>query len=169
MGLKIHVLQSDYLDYCSAEEVTTCTTYNAQHFANLGAVELSTSGKAFLIIRDIFPERLKRVASWFYRRLAQRGVSLPIPDPSGIWGDMNAINSVIAARMIAHDLSAAKPGNAYFIHILLPHFPFVTDSRCRILPVDMWRDRTNEAIPQRTSPRGLRKPSTVHDVARHGH
>ena len=35
--------------------------------------------------------------------------------------------------------ASPKPGETYFIHLLLPHFPFVLDRNCNINPPSKWR------------------------------
>ena len=121
-GYRIHVVQSSFLDYCSAPStpVVSCETQAGNSIANVGHLEGSALMRAELAARYFLS-----ITSHLYRRLH--------PDPK-VWRRATAGGGLQALRHVRHAIaSGAQPGNAYFVHVLLPHRPLEVDPECGAL------------------------------------
>jgi hypothetical protein len=121
-GYRIHVVQSSFLDYCSAPStpVVSCETQAGNSIANIGHLEGSALMRAELAGRYFLS-----ITSHLYRRLH--------PDPK-VWRRATAGGGLAALRHVRDAIaSGATPGNAYFVHVLLPHRPLEVDPACGAL------------------------------------
>jgi arylsulfatase A-like enzyme len=48
---------------------------------------------------------------------------------------------------LRRQLATAAPGNAHFAHVLLPHYPYLYRSDCKLREPDGWLSRTSESAP----------------------
>jgi hypothetical protein len=130
-GYRINVIQSGWIDYCSAL-VDRCTTYHQQSFAPIAAVPLSADQKALLIVTKMIPKSLSEAVFKAYVRL---DVTTPVAarNLSPV-----ALNGLAALRRLRQDLTNLKRGQVYFAHILLPHQPFELASDCSVTPIGQW-------------------------------
>lgn len=49
-----------------------------------------------------------------------------------------ALGAIAEFNRLKASLETARPGDAYFIHMLLPHYPYVVDSSCQPMPISQW-------------------------------
>ena len=56
--------------------------------------------------------------------------------------------------LLARDLEFAGPGRAYFVHLLIPHFPYAYDRDCEVLKMkEAWLDWTDpDLAPVKNDP-----------------
>jgi hypothetical protein len=47
--------------------------------------------------------------------------------------------------MVERDISRAQRGQVVFAHVLLPHYPYVYDRKCRVRPPREWLERRDNA------------------------
>jgi hypothetical protein len=122
LGYTIRVYQNTYLDFCgdSARTVAACHTVFANSIANIGNLEGSVRMKALLGARfylgtrsDVFQGLLRQANKW------NRAVTA------------GAIQSL---HRLTNDINGNQGGgNAYFVHVLLPHRPVEVDAECRLV------------------------------------
>jgi len=143
-GFNIRVFQSSYLDYCDEDDVIECTSY---WFASLMPVyrsNLPRDDKASIIffnfvIESNFIAYLSVKYDKFVRRDLRRYPNLTINLRRN--GRTSSITALNAFDTVIARLTKAKAGDAYFVHLLLPHFPYVVDRQCNLLPRADWRYR----------------------------
>lgn len=152
LGYRIHAYQSEYLDFCTDAKVVSCLDYSSSSLALVPATRLSTGEKAGLIAVQF--SRLSdgvRGASALYQmaELALRERGITIPDMGlRLEGRTSTINALAAFDTLTADLAKAQPGDAYFAHILVPHYPYSLNADCTLAPTDFWlvrRDATSLA------------------------
>lgn len=153
MGFRIDVSQTDWLDYCQHPAVATCVTRPAGRPVDVGDA-LSVPEKATLLIY-----RLVALSSFGQRAVDTYDTAavvaryfgaddLPIVQPvqtkaTSTLNGMDALQDAIsAARSIA-------PGQALFVHALLPHYPYVYDGRCQLRPLGEWLGRSSLVTRER--------------------
>jgi len=145
LGYRVRIFQSDFADYCTGFLFDSCTTYDSSSLAPTLAVPMSSMSRFELLMFKIF--RLSNVASlaaqsWnlLAREINQRGGSA-----SEVYFGESARSSTVgtleAEKQLALKLKTAQPGEAYFVHLLMPHYPYVVDHNCNYLPFDVWRGR----------------------------
>lgn len=129
-GYHVKVYQSEYLDLCGPASVTNCLTYQSQNIGPVSKSSLSTSSRAEIILRKLVTPTLGRLGERAYGLLRKLGLPLPVRDVTEI--RMNPINAALAFDRFNADLAAARPGEVYFGHFLLPHSPFGLTPECRL-------------------------------------
>lgn len=149
-GFRLKIYQTDFLDYCFEQEVSSCTQHTADDPGPVAVSSLATGDKAQLIFFS-FAARSDGflVASWLYDTAAQyaRAYSVPLPL---IWANAKRHTTPVAAlrdfENLIGDLSHAEPGDAYFAHILLPHFPYAVKPDCSLNKADEWMMRRSTGV-----------------------
>ena len=144
-GYRLHIYQSDFADYCRYSAFASCTTYWSPSMALLAEEPLPPAAKARLLAFKF--AALSSLALTVANGL-DRVTHLPWTRPLGlpvIAPKERAVSSSLGGLAIldrmAADLRRAQPGDAYFAHVLAPHFPYVADGDCRILPPSRWQYR----------------------------
>jgi hypothetical protein len=133
-GYRIHVRQSDYLDYCrgdGAPSIVRCETYPLETIRSIADAPLS-AGEKVKVMASMYA-RLSSVLSDLrdaYRRW-QPGTGLPAWDTLG---RVSAASAMSAIEELKSDLSVAAAGELHFAHLMLPHFPYAFDETCEIRP-----------------------------------
>lgn len=153
LGYRIHVYESDFLDYCDHESVRSCTKYRAADLRLVADSPLDLNAKASLLLYGFVSlSDLAVAAAHNYDRLALvlrlTGIELPL-----LAIDFNKLTSTLSAlsafdRLIA-DLAHAQPGEAYFAHLLLPHYPYAADAKCAVKSWDEWVMRRSVGVAWR--------------------
>jgi hypothetical protein len=136
-GFEINVYQSTYLDFCAETPVplASCLTYRYDGTDWLRASSLDDSQKLsvllgmYLNLPGFFESVWKAYVD--LRSLSERvGISLPAVM---VWdGTPAPIAAMFALGHYRERVISAPPGAAHFVHLLLPHGPFVYDSNCQL-------------------------------------
>ncbi|KTD18980.1 sulfatase-like hydrolase/transferase [Legionella jordanis] len=131
-GYHINVLQSSYLDVCEPQNhvaFKTCVTY--KHIAPTpGNPSTGTITKSVAILKNIFSILHLEIV---YNRLKESKVwallDLPKQDDETLLSPSTAAYKAFPEVLrLAQNI---KRGNAYFIHLLLPHAPYVFNKECQ--------------------------------------
>lgn len=136
-GYLINVIQSSYLDLCSQEKNTNlakCITYQIYDHEKTNHPQYIKQ-KIMSIIAPI-------ITMVHLRGLYQHIITLPLISKlnlSSIWLNQFTRPSAPSAGYhvfpkVMRLIKTVQPGNAYFIHILLPHLPFIFDAKCNYTP-----------------------------------
>jgi hypothetical protein len=148
-GYAIRVYQPDFLNFCANPAPTTsCHTYAATSLGALAPVSLPGAQKAS-IIASMYLDRSNAYA--FVRQMYNRGRAWlsargqRLPPWSWERNRLSPFSSMTALSMVARDLSQAQRGQVVFAHLLLPHYPYVYDRRCRVRPPREWLERMDHA------------------------
>ncbi|HBF13425.1 MAG TPA: hypothetical protein DDW49_08605 [Deltaproteobacteria bacterium] len=128
-GYRIHVYQTNYLDFCNSF-VDECHRFSKNS-------PLAINDKSYLLIERIF------VTSSLYlytNSIFKEVLKSFSPDtfPS-ITGSLNVVPHML--EEIGEDARAHKSGTLFFAHILMPHYPYVYDPSCKPRPVSQWKGR----------------------------
>jgi hypothetical protein len=141
-GYRMHVLQSDYLDYCSNEKIKDCETYGQASLSMLSRAPISIGQRAqfvairfsrlsptFVTIGNAYLLAVYKFGKW--------GINLPSLGLNSE-GRISALNAFLSTGSFKQELRNAKAGDAFFAHLLVPHYPYVLNSDCTIKSVDDW-------------------------------
>ncbi|MEE8295651.1 MAG: sulfatase-like hydrolase/transferase, partial [Sphingomonadales bacterium] len=144
-GFQLHVFSNEYLNFCKVGkfEDVTCNKYKYKDLSVLRKFPVSTQDRA-VIIGNVYLSFLNYY-TWFKEigRLAlNRGDDQAAGDISGYKAlDFHfpfALGAMDELNKLSASLEAAQPGDAYFLHMLLPHYPYLVDSACQPLPISKW-------------------------------
>ncbi|HEX7006890.1 MAG TPA: hypothetical protein VF274_07120, partial [Alphaproteobacteria bacterium] len=142
-GYAIKVYQNTVARYCPSPLVDICQT--AREYRALAEAPLPAADKAAVLLRafgnmfDVVSFAAKVYdlslagAPWLQRALP------PLHWEYGRYP--TALGGIDALDRLIDDASRARPGEAYFAHVLLPHYPYALDAHCRVLPQSQWTSR----------------------------
>jgi len=167
-GYRLHVVQSDYmhfLDPMRENGTGSSLTYASETISSLEGVDIPASEKVQFILGSYarLSFFLTRHKLW-YRSLRScslgRNLGLPAWDLSG--DRLSSVATMTLLEAVGEDLRHAGPGRAYFIHLLLPHYPYSYRADCTVRPrASQWLDADHAAIAPRrndTDSRAARYP-----------
>lgn len=132
-GYRIHVLQTDYLDYCDNAFVVECRTRRAAELAVVADAPLPAGEKAYIIAIEF--AKLSPILSApaiFYQWTSYPARIYEIPP----------LGPLATFDELARELRAATPGSAYFVHELLPHTPYMLQGDCSLRDPSVWKNRS---------------------------
>ena len=135
-GYRVTIFQADFADFCSNVRFSTCVTYRSSSPTALVGTSLTTLELAGLIATKFLSLSQIVDAGLLPWRLIADPLDLPQLSPRNL-GRSTSPPSLSALSELARILSKAEPGNVYFAHILLPHYPYALDPTCRLRN---WRD-----------------------------
>ena len=143
-GYRLTIIEPDFADYCGGAHFSECVTYESSSPSALLHMPLSTVERAGLITAKFLSLSKIVGATLQPYRLVAGVVHLPKLDPANL-GRSTSIATLAMTDDLNHRLAEARPGEAYFAHILLPHYPYAVDDKCRVLP---WRDWKKPFAPR---------------------
>jgi hypothetical protein len=144
-GYALTIYQSSFLDLCSGADEKLCVTYDRANLQPFSEVSLSATDRLeVLMAKYLGASRMLTTALEFYRdgNLGTWAKDRPRPQGFKILRDSWSIAGLRTMDRVVSDLGKARPGNAYLIHAMLPHYPYVTTRDCAVKPVSQWRQRT---------------------------
>src|SRR5690606_10408141 len=144
LGYGIHILQSDFLDYCDHPAVETCDEYRATDIGSLAATALPVGDKSVLLVSGFasLSSVLPAIGARAYILAAKVARPLGVDMPVFLLGHRTSTTGALAALdRVIDQLKRARPGKAYFAHILAPHFPYSLDAECGVKDLDGWELR----------------------------
>ena len=148
LGYRVRVYQTDFLDLCANPAVESCTVQPAVDLKPIAATRLAATEKAELILYGFasLSEAVK-LAVRFYDLAALRlartsSVRLPLIELH----QANATGALVAFDRVIADLGHARPGEAYVVHLLLPHYPYATRRDCGIKALGEWQMRGSPLV-----------------------
>ena len=137
-GYRLTILQSDYADFCMGARFFECVTYEVSSPSALLRSKLTTVERAGLITTKFLS--LSQIVDgllWPWR-LASEPLGLPALSPANL-GRSTSPPTLTVFDDLANRLRSAKPGEVYFAHLLLPHYPYAVDGNCRLLHWSDWK------------------------------
>ncbi|MHA1544355.1 MAG: sulfatase-like hydrolase/transferase, partial [Alphaproteobacteria bacterium] len=148
-GFQLHVYSNEYLNFCNEGkfENVECNKYKYKDLSVLRKFSLSTKVRA-VIIGNVY---LSFVNYFIWvKELTRLAWNLgDDPDQANVEEDIIgfkpvdfhfpfALGAIAEFNQLKASLETARPGDAYFIHMLLPHYPYVVDTTCQPLPISKW-------------------------------
>jgi hypothetical protein len=139
-GYQVRAYQTSFLQVCPEGIRAICET-RPLGIAILQDQSLSVAEKVRLIAGTfLFKSALYGKAIDWYDVLRGQSVRAGIRLPRRVWFWRTApLSGMSEIRRVASDLSGATRGELYFAHFMLPHWPFVYDEDCKLVPFDGWK------------------------------
>jgi hypothetical protein len=126
VGYNIRVHQNKYMDFCDEKTVSLCETY----FIN-NPLDEGVANRLPFLDRMLNALRASINADSFTRRLMIRGVNLAF-SRAVILPHHGPLAALSVLDGLPAEIAAAPPGTAFFVHLLLPHQPWMLDANCGI-------------------------------------
>jgi hypothetical protein len=137
-GYRIHVLQTSFLDTCSRQRelIASCRTVPANSITSLRLLPLPATRRILLeygFFLSVESAVVKSVRHGLQRRSSRKAAD----DSAGagvVQWEADKGEAGMALEVLAQlraRLREDLPGSFYFVHVLLPHFPYELDRECR--------------------------------------
>lgn len=141
-GYRLTIFQSDFADFCSGSAFAQCVTYDSSSLRPTLDLDLPSTERARLIALKLMS--LSHIAN--YMLLPWNVAANSTGNPRYIFipsedSRSSSVGSFAAIDDLAKRLKDAQPGHAYFVHLLLPHYPYVVGADCKGLPFSEWKRR----------------------------
>jgi hypothetical protein len=153
-GYRLKILQSSFAEFCAGTPFADCTTYSASSPTATLYVPLSTGERTQLLLAKMATlTALSRGATSAVRRISKlfrrAGIAQPrLPHHEA--GRSSTAGALMAFDALTAELHRAQPGDAYFAHLLAPHFPYIVRADCSYLPWEDWKSRLSRtAVSER--------------------
>ena len=123
-GYDVQIYQSAYLDYAYDKRNTVASrsvTYGLEVLSSIEGSDLSIDAKCRIIL-GVF-SRLSLILTDVFKSPPSR---------------LSTLSAVKMLEDVEAALLSAKPGEMYFVHLMLPHYPYTYDADCNVY-ADPWR------------------------------
>lgn len=135
-GYRINIFQSDYMDLCNTTgaKITSCVTYGGRNLGVLSRTSLTSSARLAALWSSFVESspRILRLKSG-YNRINAILPFLEFPRwHNELWRGRYALASMETTSAIEQRLETAKSGEFFFVHLILPHYPYIFDSSCKL-------------------------------------
>ena len=154
LGYRLHVYQSDHLDYCRVPAVSyaACYRYKGNSIGSLLPASLPTLERAQFILNSFMAAStyLHKLRAKYDELSGSLGVEI-LPQLDNPVSRVGPLAVLPVLGQLERDLASASRGHAFFAHLLIPHYPYVLDESCRVRPqVEQWLSNlasTREGAP----------------------
>lgn len=151
MGYRIHVIDGDFLDFCSSPDAQpqSCIKYRWATLSNVAKLDDPTRTKvatALAVFVASYP-RYQRTLDLYEQQLrpflVSNGLAAPVINPDSLWTRRRlqpfSVNTMAAMDILSTSIQQLTSGHMLFAHLLLPHFPYVYRGDCsqRAIPESM--------------------------------
>ncbi len=135
LGYRLNIYQTDFFDLCHVPDIeyATCKTYRSNSIMSILNTDLDVVERFKFVANSfvgssVFLQWLR----WIYNHHIRTLNAPPLP----IWAEGNnrtgPLPTLRMLKLLEIDLENAKPGNVYFAHLLLPHYPYILHSDCKL-------------------------------------
>lgn len=138
-GYRIRVYQTDFLRLCGggAQAIVRCTTYPGNGIVAARDMDAGISTKAGLLFDNYSDPSIVNLLFLMLRYYLDYydGDGKWNPRVDGVLGrpvTLGPLWSKTIFERLTEELRTAKPGDAYFAHLLLPHRGLILDESCRL-------------------------------------
>ena len=142
LGYQTYVYQSDHVRYCESKSVRSCTEYSVTDLLPIANSSLRVDEKASIVTYGLLSlSSLAVNLGVLYDAsailLSRQGIDLPFLAINAN-KRTSTLSALAALDQLIPDLRDAKPGEAYFAHILLPHDPYIMNAECKVKSRAEW-------------------------------
>lgn len=137
-GYSVRVVQSSFLDLCDLGRVDECRTYWRDNLNGLREADLSARDRAHLLLVHLARGSVVALAGSAIGESVATG-RISTHAPLKHVGEANGINSLKELERIEEVVAGMGAGEAMVAHVLVPHFPYAHDERCRARRFSTWR------------------------------
>lgn len=134
IGYKIRVVESSSLNVCKGINYGTCYSYSdVQKYSAYQKSGLGLVGKWQLLLTDLrngYSDITKPRGLYLYRLLYK--LNVPYLGNGAKYGRSIAMGNVIDGEV--EQAKNWQSGYIYYMHFLLPHYPYVFDANCNLIP-----------------------------------
>jgi len=139
-GYRTTVAAPSFVDLCPNQPLSQCHNYNRSNLSSMANAPLSAQDRALVIGATML--ELSQ-----FTNLLSGTIDLKIDTWRGNTkrhlynrAKLYSLTGFDQIDAFTRDLATLKGGEARFVHLLLPHDPYVLDAACKLLPESEWGD-----------------------------
>ncbi len=135
LGYRLHVYQSDHIDLCRVPGLAyaSCVHYKSNSIGALQHTALGTVERAQFIFNSFI------ASSGYLNRMRLMARKLAGAEWDRAVSRVGPLAVLPVLQQLERELRSASRGNAYFAHLLIPHYPYVLDASCRMrAEIEQW-------------------------------
>lgn len=136
---RIHIYQSTYMDFCSSSDFkeSLCVSYLHNPISLIEGTNLNLADKLQVVLQTWTKAQKSR-----YLKIAfQKAMEWAHISERGFTYSMAGVPML---KELTEDLKRNPSGTVFFVHLPLPHFPYVFTHDCQVNPVELWETRNEE-------------------------
>jgi hypothetical protein len=148
-GYDVHVYQTDFMDFCTGYEayVTSCRTFINTGIKPLETLSMPTVIKSEIALKTFVKlSVIQRASHYFYDLARMVGLSRGYRPPEWFLDtpSLAAARGLHALDIVSAEAAKARAGELFFVHILLPHQPYMYEVACDVRDVDDWDENIED-------------------------
>lgn len=139
-GYRTSVAAPSFVDLCPQQPLSQCHNYNRSNLSSMAETALSAQDRALVIGATML--ELSQ-----FTHLLSGTIDLKLDTWRGSTkrhlynrAKLYSLTGFDQIDAFTRDLATLKGGEARFVHLLLPHDPYVLDAACKLLPESEWGD-----------------------------
>ncbi|MFN3517359.1 MAG: hypothetical protein ACK4YM_09395 [Novosphingobium sp.] len=144
-GYRTSVSAPSFVDFCINQPLTRCRNYNRSHLAAMAGSGLAVTDRAKVLGLTMLElsDFTARIAAAIDRLFpaSQTAPRRHVYNRAKLY----SLTGLRELERFSADLGTLRRGEVRFIHLLLPHDPYLLDGQCRILPEADWIDEHGPA------------------------
>lgn len=149
LGYTVNVIQSTFLMICPESNSKQCSKYS---FGKPGVIssniDIDISSRLVILATEIQRAYSNRKAHHVaaYSFIENKLESLGLEQSYEFIYYSNPLSALNLITEINKQIVSIKPGQAYIFHLLMPHFPYMTNVNCSIKPYAEWTSPNRHRI-----------------------
>lgn len=143
-GYKVSILGANYLDLCTGQAVAECRQVPHSQLSAITHFPMSTRDRSVTLGIALANMASLTTGAYEIGALVAPRFGGPAPVPMRNLQKVASIASILTLQQLQQTLANPQPGHAYFLHLLVPHEPYVFDGSCALKPRGSW---TTERSP----------------------
>lgn len=160
-GYRMHLVQAMAMRYGDPQEENwgshdTVIDYNARDLPAFHSGNLPVSQRISVVLHSyVRLSFLLKTSGRVFAGLNGSRMAGALPWPEIPLGNTRTVllSAYNAADSLGEDLAGAGPGQAWFVHLLAPHFPYGLKPDCSVEDVSLWVESMNDQVsPARNTP-----------------
>jgi hypothetical protein len=134
------VVAPSFVDLCPRQPLSQCRNYNRSNLSSMANAALSTKDRALVIAATMLELSQFTRAVGGIIDLQIDGWRGEIKRHLHNRAKLYSLTGLDQIDAFTRDLASLQPGEARFVHLLLPHDPYMFDAACKLLPEPAWGD-----------------------------
>lgn len=139
-GYRASALAPSFVDLCPNQPLTRCRNYNRSDLSSMARSGLAIADRARIIATTML--ELTQFTAILAGTADLKLAALRGGEDRHLYNRAKLYSLTGFAQLDAfsRDLASLRRGEARFVHLLIPHDPYMLDERCRVLPEPRWLD-----------------------------
>lgn len=146
-GYRVKAYQSDYLDFCADTQGVSCSTYPTRDMSVFEVSGLSYKDRMQVVLLAMSRDYKNPEGGRFIGAYGAAAQSIAPSNKSYRYLSWPG-KSFEIMELLRADLKTLAPGDAYFAHLMVPHFPYMYGPDCRIKSPEDWAYPINQGRQQ---------------------